>query len=471
MIDAEIKAAEAALLARESEIGVSMAKVKANEDIMAEHARSAERGIDAIRLSEKTQGFYNPTHNTFAGLGDTKVAEGDIDDDFVSEKSSFFGTRETTDNRAIVKQCLKKLFGNNLKTNELGKTLDFSRKIQRLHKFGGTECPLNFMSDARVAALSKFVCAKHGVKKEAFRESYTPLSMHADTFVRHLTEAAITSRGLTEGRYLDHCKMAKATVFSFENIENYLTAVELDIESLPPMSDRSKVKQILEGLQPWKFQELILKKYSWVLSAGIVEGPGGILDIIQTECQQEQLVTDKLSEGYGVASKGGGNGGNGGSGGGSNGGGTSGGNGNNTNRGGRDDIKGGRSTYTRKCFNCDGDHRISECPELCRKCVPSCGKKSQECPVYLKFKAAAQTKGSERTTFLNRTYSSNNAKVQKKAQQSTARKSAVSLYESRINLHFNDITDDISSSRSARRHQHPTAIATAARSLTDRKKS
>ena len=178
--------------------------------------------------------------------------------------------------------------------------------------------------------------------------------------------------------------------------------MQTDIDTLPAMSEQhTKVKKIMEGLQPRRFQELIVKKNPWAMAKDTVED---IVATIAEECMTEQETTDRFKAGYGSTVNGGGGGCGGGGGGGWSGSGAGGHNrgGRNDAKGDKDEVKGGRGKNFKKCFNCDGDHRITQCTELCRKCVPSCGRKIQECPVYVKYKAAPQAKGRERTPFLNR---------------------------------------------------------------------
>lgn len=146
------------------------------------------------------------------------------------------------------------------------------------------------------------------------------------------------------------------------------------------MSENSKVKQILDGLQPQKFRELIMTKSPWTILAGKVGGPEGILFIIRSQCKSEQLTTDKIKEGYGTTGddghKGGrGNGGEGGNGGGGHG--------------------GGKGSKKLECYNCSGEHKIGQCTEMCRRCNVPCGKRTSECPVYLKHKAACTRRRQE----------------------------------------------------------------------------
>ena len=90
-----------------------------------------------------------------------KLEDKEFDDDGISdsETRSLYYTG-AADNRGIIRQSLRELFANPLKSNELGVTLEFARQIDRLAKFGGRECPLNFLSEARLRALRQYVNEK-----------------------------------------------------------------------------------------------------------------------------------------------------------------------------------------------------------------------------------------------------------------------------------------------------------------------
>ena len=125
------------------------------------------------------------------------------------------------------------------------------------------------------------------------------------------------------------------------------------------------------------------------------------------------LVKTCLKEGYGqcsMAAEGNGNGGNGGSGS----------NGGSKYRGTNGTNEGGYVGHIR-CYNCNGNHKIGNCPENCKKCDIPCGMKVWQCPVYLRNREKALKKeaGTERDDFLNKQYSSNNAKVQRLAKKIT----------------------------------------------------
>ena len=179
-------------------------------------------------------------------------------------------------NRALIQKILKKLFANPLKTNELGATLEFAREIRRLAKFGGCECPLNFLSEARLGALRQYVDTKYGTDGLSLEQRYDNLGHSVGTFVRHLIKASISTRGLKVERYLDHCRMPFSPVFSYTDIENYLATVQTDIETLPPMSERHKAMQIIDGVEPPWFRDMIKKKHPWALLSENIDGPEGI---------------------------------------------------------------------------------------------------------------------------------------------------------------------------------------------------
>ena len=400
MLDAEIKAAEIALLAQ-----------RAMNDA-AEIALNAQKAVNVARKAAygPSKATKDPAVYTF----NERNTEGDRDynDDAISvlDSKGTADMRGDKGNRGIVKACLKDLFENPLTTNELGATLVFARKIEQLFRFGGTESPLNFLNAARREALKDYVAETDG-DGLPFNIRYLDPGPDAQQFIQDLTMASIKSRGLTEDHYLDHCRMPTTSKFSFEAVDNYLAEVKTDIASLPPMTDHSKVMQIFENLQPLWLKEMILKNHQWVLSVGTVDE---IVKIIRTEALAEQTTADRINEGYGQcfkATDGNGDDGNGGSG--SNGG---------SKYRGINGSNGGGYGGNIKCFNCDGNHKIGNCQELCKKCAIPCGKKVWECPVYLKNREKALKKeaGTDRDTFLNQKYSSNNAVVRRLAKKAKA---------------------------------------------------
>ena len=198
-------------------------------------------------------------------------------------------------------------------------------------------------------------------------QRYENLGHSVGTFVRHLIKASISTRGLKVERYLDHCRMPFSPVFSYTDIENYLATVQTDIETLPPMSERHKAMQIIDGVEPPWFRDMIKKKHPWALLSENIDGPEGIITIIRTESTNEQSTLDNIKEGYGATSRCG-------SGDGDNGSGVIGGKGNDGN---------GNRTYTPVCYNCSGAHRVWEYTESCRRCDPTCGQLPSLCPRYI----------------------------------------------------------------------------------------
>ena len=379
------------------------------EAVIEADIEEVELYLSAKRLANRALRERNQAamrHNTYEDNEEStndrttiKLEARDIDDDAISDGDTrtLYSTG-ASDNRGLIRQSLRELFANPLKSNELSATLAFARQIDRLAKFGGRECPLNFLSEARLRALRQYVNEKYG-SDITLEQRYSDLRHSVGTFIKHLTEASITSRGLKEDKYLHHCQMPPSTFFSFTDIDNYLAIIRTDIESLPTMTEHSKVWQILEGLQPQSFCDRIKKNYPWMLAVGTVDGPEGIIPIIERECKIEQSTLDSMAAGYGTT-----------------------GNNNNSDNNGGTGFNGGsgsgRHIRNLDCYNCGGAHHIRDCTESCKRCEPPCGKVSSECPVYLKHRGPAQAlKFRERGEYMNRAYTSNNARVAKKLPQ------------------------------------------------------
>ena len=403
IMDEEIRAAEIELSAKKAvndaaEIALSVQRAE-NEALRANHERKQQhealRAYHNYEQETRTKdkdtyaGFINPNLSHLEDISEGVKNHDIFDVDSVS-------TRRSDVDKGIIRECMKDLFSNMLETTDIGETLDFSRRILRLAKFEGQECPLHFLtSEARYNALKNYVNKQYRDDGVTFSDRYSTLRHHAPTFVKHLTEAAIASRSLTQDHYLDHCRMGTTGGFSCTAIENYLARVRIDIKNLPTMTVYSTIRQILDGLQPLTFKELILRKCPWIMSDGSEGAIERLYATIEDEYRQEQVILDRLHEGYGATNK-------------------------DAYLDNNDDNdekvtqhnNGGGYGKAIQCFNCSGDHKIGRCTELCKKCIVPCGKKPSDCPGYLKYREKAlQLTGFPRDEFLNKKYSSNNAKL------------------------------------------------------------
>jgi hypothetical protein len=380
----KIRAKKAEIAALQSEKDASIARTMANEAIRAEYqAQSAEQASGDMSAKKRAESY--PPKRSEASI-DAK------DSDVVSDldSSGYTAAPPAKENQGILKQMMEDLYKHPLEDTDIGSTLDFGRKIIKFARFGGVENPVNFLGDALYEAVEEFVAKKYcdGI---AFEERYKGLQKKkALAFFQDVTESAVEDQDLDEDRLLSYSGMAFSNVFDPKNVQKYISSVKLDLTALPKISELSAIKQILAGLQPAAFRQLIVAKNPHLQSAGTLEGEKGLYSLIRDARSKEQRATNLFTDGYGKTSK------IGGSGGGRSGGG-----------GGRSGATGGdgdaRYGYVPKCDNCGGMHSTGQCTTLCTRCKIPCGKCPRRAPCLSRTgKRSKLYTGSRRENFSRR---------------------------------------------------------------------
>ena len=123
------------------------------------------------------------------------------------------------ENLEFLQSLVAELAKKPLEGTEIGLTMEFTRKIRTLAEFGGISNPIIFLGEGRRTAIKTFVDLKYGSADGiTFMTRNSNLRLSAETFGKHVTEAALKDSGLQPNHYLDHVAMKDTDVINSEKL-------------------------------------------------------------------------------------------------------------------------------------------------------------------------------------------------------------------------------------------------------------
>ena len=134
-----------------------------------------------------------------------------------------------------------------------------------------------------------------------------------------------------------------------------------------------RMEQLILGLQPKKFRQVVLYHHKFIETLPTVEEA---ICIVEEEINTYQDAVDLSihvgglhhSKGHKLPKQ-------------------------REERGDAPTVLGTPARSYEKCFNCNStEHDLWDCPTMCKRCIPPCGKIFPQCPVYVDFKARKGTK-------------------------------------------------------------------------------